>query len=56
MYECHLDTVVFQQEQAEIEKYQQKVAAGDYRLEESQIKRKRIKRNAYFSDEEEVSD
>lgn len=48
--------IKMEQEQAEIEKYQQKVAAGDYRLEESQIKRKRIKRNAYFSDEEEVSD
>lgn len=48
-----------EQEQAEIEKYRQKVAAGDYKSDvsqDSQIKRKRIKRNAYFSDEEDISD
>ncbi|XP_039285917.1 zinc finger CCHC-type and RNA-binding motif-containing protein 1-like isoform X1 [Nilaparvata lugens] len=48
-----------EQELAEIEKYRYKVATGNYSEENtdnSVLKKKRFKKDSYFSDEEEISD
>ncbi|RZF47110.1 hypothetical protein LSTR_LSTR005188 [Laodelphax striatellus] len=48
-----------EQELAELEKYRYKVATGNYSEENtdnSLLKKKRFKKDSYFSDEEEISD
>uniref|UniRef100_A0A1B6CXP3 Zinc finger CCHC-type and RNA-binding motif-containing protein 1 n=2 Tax=Clastoptera arizonana TaxID=38151 RepID=A0A1B6CXP3_9HEMI len=48
--------IKFEQERADIEKYQLTVASGDYKQLNPETKKIKIKKNNYFSDEEDISD